>query len=114
MSNVTRVGTLARLKPAKAAHYKKLHADPCALVMLRLDQSHVRNYSIYEKTIDGAPVLFSYFEYTGTDYKADVARMAADKTTQEWWSHCEPCQQPVVTASPGEWWSAMEEVFHCD
>jgi L-rhamnose mutarotase len=58
--------------------------------------------------------LFSYFEYTGTDYKADMARMAADETTQKWWSFCIPCQKPLSDREPGEWWAGMEEVFHTD
>ena len=112
MSNVTRVGTLARLKPAKAAHYKKLHADPCALVMLRLGQSHVRNYSIYEKTIDGAPVLFSYYEYTGCDLAEDMARVAADPATQRWWKECVPCLEPLPRAKrKGQVWDDMECVY---
>jgi len=43
-----------------------------------------------------------------------MAKMAADPTTQEWWSHCKPCQQPLETCPEGEWWANMEEVFHCD
>jgi uroporphyrinogen decarboxylase len=30
--------------------------------------------------------LFAYFEYHGTDYAADMAKMAADPKTQEWWT----------------------------
>jgi L-rhamnose mutarotase len=40
--------------------------------------------------------------------------MAADPTTQRWWSLCKPCQQPLVVVAPDEWWAGMEEVFHCD
>ena len=58
--------------------------------------------------------LFSYFEYHGEDFEADMAKMAADTTTQKWWTHCKPCQQPVPTRAEGEWWAALEEVFHCD
>ena len=45
---------------------------------------------------------------------ADFAKMAADPTTQKWWEHCEPCQEPLETRAEGEWWANMEEVFHCD
>ena len=40
---------------------------------------NIRNYSIYLKD----DVLFGYFEYHGTDYSGDMAKMAADPKTQE-------------------------------
>ena len=43
-----------------------------------------------------------------------MAKMAADKTTQEWWAIMEPMQSPVATRKEGEWWANMEEVFHLD
>ena len=58
--------------------------------------------------------LFSYFEYHGTDFAADMAKMAADKTTQEWWSIMMPMQSPLPSRKEGEWWAEMEEVFHVD
>jgi L-rhamnose mutarotase len=70
----------------------------------------IRNYSIYHK--DG--FLFSYFEYVGNDFDADMARMAADPKTQEWWAIMKPMQEPVPTRAPGEWWANMDEVFHAD
>jgi L-rhamnose mutarotase len=29
-------------------------------------------------------LLFAYYEYTGDDYAADIAAIAADLTTQQW------------------------------
>ena len=43
-----------------------------------------------------------------------MARMAADKTTQEWWAIMEPMQLPLPDRKPGEWWKEIEEVFHLD
>ena len=40
--------------------------------------------------------LFSYFEYVGDDFAADMANMAADPTTQKWWAVCKPCQEPLA------------------
>ena len=50
----------------------------------------------------------------GDDFEADMAKMAADPTTQEWWAVCKPCQVPVETRAEGEWWADMEEVFHAE
>lgn len=59
-------------------------------------------------------MLFAYFEYIGEDYAADMAKMAADTKTQEWWAIMDPMQKPLPGAKEGDWWSVMEEVFHTD
>ncbi|MDR2305555.1 MAG: L-rhamnose mutarotase [Treponema sp.] len=62
--------------------------------------------------LDG--LLFSYFEYTGDNYEADMAKMAADPATRKRWDVCKPRQKPLDTRGEGEWWADAEEVFHCD
>jgi L-rhamnose mutarotase len=105
-----RYGSVIKVKQEKLAEYKRLHADVWADVLEIIKQCNISNYSIFYR--DG--LLFSYFEYTGTDYDADMAKMAADPTTQKWWDLCKPCQQPVETAAQEQWWADMEEVFHQD
>jgi L-rhamnose mutarotase len=110
-----RYGMVIGLKPKKVAEYKKLHAAVWPHVLKMIRKCKIRNYSIYlRKMPDGKPYLFSYFEYTGKDFAADMARMAADPTTQRWWSCCKPCQKLLPDRRKGEWWSEMEEVFHHD
>ena len=110
-----RFGSVIVLHPDKVDEYKRLHAAVWPEVLAMIASCHIRNYSIYMRTLpDGRPYLFSYFEYTGTDYAADMARMAADPTTQQWWALCKPCQQPLPDRESDEWWSDMEEVFHTD
>jgi L-rhamnose mutarotase len=99
-----------RVKPEAEAEYRRYHAAVWPGVLDMIRQSNIRNYSIYLK--DG--FLFSYFEYHGTDFQADMAKMAADATTQKWWSIMEPMQDALPTRQPGEWWANMEEVFHTD
>jgi L-rhamnose mutarotase len=98
------------VRPEKLEEYKKLHAAVWPDVLAMIHDCNIRNYSIYYR--DG--LLFSYFEYVGEDYEADMARMAADPITQKWWDLCMPCQDPVPTRAEGEWWAPMEEVFHTD
>ena len=105
-----RYGMAIQVRPEKLEEYKRLHAAVWPDVLTMIAACNIRNYSIYEK--DG--YLFSYFEYVGDDFEADMARMAADPTTQAWWDVCKPCQQPLPTRAAGEWWATMEEVFHCD
>ncbi|MFJ5261823.1 L-rhamnose mutarotase [Streptomyces sp. NPDC088387] len=55
--------------------------------------------------------LIGYFEYGGDDLAADLAPMAADEATQEWWRLTAPRRLPVPEAAPGEWWTSAEQVF---
>jgi L-rhamnose mutarotase len=105
-----RYGSLIRVKPDKLEEYKAFHARVWPGVLSMIKSANIQNYSIYLK--DG--VLFSYFEYTGDDYDADMAKMAADPKTQAWWALMIPMQDPLPTRAEGEWWAGMEEVFHLD
>jgi len=105
-----RYGSVIKVKPESIAKYKKYHAQVWPEVLDMIRRCNIRNYSIYLKD----DFLFGYFEYHGVDYAADMAKMAADPKTQEWWSVMMPMQQPLDTRGPGEWWASMEEVFHYD
>jgi L-rhamnose mutarotase len=105
-----RYAAVIRLRPEQEAEYRALHAAVWPAVLTTLTRANIRNYSIFLR--DG--LLFSYLEYVGEDYAADMARVAADPETQRWWTFTDPCQQPVDTAAAGEWWAPMEEVFHLD
>ena len=109
-ASMKRYGSVIKVKPEKLEEYKKLHANVWPEVAAMITECNVRNYSIYYH--DG--YLFSYFEYVGEDYEADMAKMAADPMTQKWWGVCKPCQQPLERRAEGEWWASMEEVFHQD
>ena len=105
-----RYGSVIKVNLERLDEYKRLHAAPWPEINRMIKACNISNYSIYYR--DG--YLFSYFEYTGTDYDADMAKMAADPMTQDWWKLCKPCQQPVDTCKDGEWWADMEEVYHLD
>ena len=110
-----RFGMVIGLKEEKIDEYNKLHAAVWPDVLTMISKCGIQNYSIYlRKLPDEKYYLFSYFEYTGEDFQADCARMAADPTTQKWWDECMPCQAPLPDRAEGEWWADMEEVFHQD
>jgi L-rhamnose mutarotase len=112
---VQRYGSVIGLKPDKIETYKRLHAAVWPEVLAAIKASHIRNYSIYLKEVEpGKFYLFSYFEYTGGDFAADMAKMAADPVTQKWWKETDPCQVPIPKREGKEWWSPMGEVFHAD
>jgi L-rhamnose mutarotase len=105
-----RVASVVHLRPEHAERYRELHAAVWPDVLAALRRAHVRNYSIFER--DG--YLFSYLEYEGEDYAADMASVAADEATRRWWELTDPCQEPLETVEPGEWWAPATEVFHLD
>ena len=80
--SVKRFGMVTGLKPEKEAYYRQLHAAAWPAVLKKIAECNIRNYSIYIKRIEGKPYLFSYFEYTGNDFDADMKKMAADTATQ--------------------------------
>jgi L-rhamnose mutarotase len=105
-----RYGQLIGVKPEHFDRYRKYHAEVWPGVLDMIRKCNMQNYTIFHRQ----GMLYAYFEYTGSDFKADMAKMAADKTTQEWWAIMEPMQDPLEDRKPGEWWTELEEVFHTD
>jgi len=110
-----RFASVTGLKPEKEAYYRKLHAAPWPSILAKIKDCNIRNYSIYRSEIDGKSYLFSYFEYVGKDFAADMKKMAADPETRRWWKETDPCQLPLPAArKKGGIWADAEEVFHTD
>jgi L-rhamnose mutarotase len=107
---VKRYGQIIRLRPEFKEEYIKYHAQVWPEVLNLIRDCNIRNYSIFLRD----HVLYAYFEYAGSNYEADMAKMAADRKMQEWWTLMEPMQEPMSDRAPGEWWARMEEVFHSD
>jgi L-rhamnose mutarotase len=109
-----RIGQVIRLKPDAYEAYKRIHADVWPGVLATIRKANIRNYSIYNWDV----YLFAYFEYVGDDFDADMATIAADPVTREWWQMTDPMQHPVEGESRGSveggWWTVMEELFHTD
>jgi len=105
-----RYGMILRLKPGAIDAYKEYHRAVWPEVLQKITECNIRNYSIYLKD----DLLFSYWEYYGADFQADMGKMAADPKTQDWWAIMTPLQDPIASRKQGEWWAEMEEVFHLD
>lgn len=105
-----RIASVIGLPLESVERYEALHAAVWPAVLARLSASHVVNYSIYRY----GELLFSYMEYAGDEYDADMAAVAADPATQEWWALCKPLQLPVDEREESEWWKELPEVFHLD
>lgn len=107
-----RIASVIGIDPERIDDYKRLHAAVWPDVLAKIAECGIRNYSIFLREPEN--LMFSYFEYHGSDFPADMARMAADAKTQEWWKVCGLCQAPLPTRAKGEWWAGMTEVFHAE
>ena len=107
---VRRFGQMIKVKPEGVEQYKAYHANPFPGVNEMIKKCHLKNYSIYQR----GDYMFSYFEYDGDDYEADMAMMAADPATQKWWDAVKPLMEPLEDRAEGEFWSDIEEVYHLD
>lgn len=105
-----RFGQIIGVKAETTGEYERLHATVWPEVLTTIHACNIRNYSIFRH----GTTLFAYFEYVGKDFTADMAKMAEDPKTREWWTYTDPLQYSLGSHAPGEWWTTMQEVFHTD
>ena len=110
--NMQRMGRVITLKPEIIPEYRRIHAAVWPEVLKAIRDSNIRNYTIFLKEPEN--ILFAYWEYHGTDFDADMKKMAQVPRMLEWWKITDPMQVPFETRKDGEWWADMEDVFHTD
>lgn len=109
-SHAQRIGMIIGIKPDQISAYEALHAASNAGVRDLLTKYHMHNFSIFIHQLDDTKYyLFGYYEYTGTDYKADMAKLSAEPRNQQWLSVTDPMQIPL---SGEKSWAKMQEVYH--
>ena len=109
-THVQRIGMVIGIKPDQMSAYEALHAASNPGVRDLLQKYHMHNFSIFiHKLDDGKYYLFGYYEYTGTDYKADMAKLGAEPRNQKWLSVTGPMQVPLAGEQS---WAMMKEVYH--
>src|SRR5271163_4755778 len=95
-SQPARTGMLIGIKPDRISTYEALHAASNPGVRDLLNKYHMHNFSIYIQKLDnGQYVLFGYYEYTGSDYKTDMARLAVEPRNKKWLFMTDPLQIPL-------------------
>lgn len=109
VGSVKRVGMVTQLRADKIAEYKRLHADSNAGVRDLLVKYHMRNFSIYLQQIDGKWYEFAYYEYTGTNFEADMAMIDKEPRNVAWHKLCDPMQKPLPGAKG---WTVMNRVYY--
>lgn len=103
-----RVGMVIGIRADQIQHYKQLHADSNPGVRDLLGKYHMRDFSIFLQNIGDQWYEFGYYEYTGKDYDADMAKLGVEPRNIEWLKMCDPLQLPL----PGQkGWTQMERVY---
>ena len=95
------------LKPEKVDEYVQLHAHAWPEVLQMIKACNIRNYSI---SIRGTE-LYTYYEYVGENYDADMDRRAQDPTTQEWGKYTRSC---FLYHDQGVYHDDLQEIFYCE
>lgn len=114
-SKVQRVGMVIGVKPRMVESYVLIHKYTWPEVLQKICDGNIREYSIYLHKLRDKYYIFSYFEYVGDDFAADMAMIDSGPATIAWMKFTdEGCQLPIPTRAKGEWWAVMEEIFHSD
>ena len=106
------MATIIGIRPEKIALYKELHAHPWPEMDAALKAANIGNYSIYLREPEN--LLFGYWEYSGSDFAADMQALNESAVSKKWLALTDPCQRRLDSAAEGEWWSAMPEIYHLD
>jgi len=139
-----RFGGAIKLKPEMYNRYTQLHDSVWDEVLKRMKQSNIRNFTIYYHSETNT--LFSHFEWIGhwssiithtNDdngnldakerekrlFESDMTALSNDPIVREWWSYCEPCQEPFSQwirgsrypslGGGGDWWAPLACLCHC-
>ena len=107
-----RMGFVIGLKPEVIAEYKRIHAAVWPEILAAIRASNIRNYTIFLREPEN--LLFATWDYHGSDFAADTAKIRTAPRMREWWDITDPMQVPLASRKEGEWWAPMENVFHTD
>jgi L-rhamnose mutarotase len=110
--DVKRVGMVIKIKPEFIEEYKAVHADSNPGVRDLLIEANMRNFSIFLLQLDdGYWYEFGYYEYTGDDFEADMAKLDKHPRNIEWLKICDPMQ---IALEGYDGWAEMEQVYFND
>lgn len=95
------------LLPEKVDFYIELHQNAWKELLEVISASNIKNYSI---SVRGTQV-FTYYEYVGDDYEADMAKLDNSEVMQRWWTFSKPC---FLHHDEGKYYEDLQEVFYLE
>ncbi len=107
---VKRFGLVLPIAQHEIDIHRSLYTGEKGPLQACMNSANIRNASVYLGQVDtNSHYLFSYYEYVGDAYEADIHRAAQGKTAGK---ACIPSGLPA--GRPQGRWMEMEEVFHFD
>lgn len=92
------------LKKEKEAEYRLLHNNVWPGVIDAIGASNISRFDIFIIEFgDNEPYLFYLFQYSGKDFKADMAAQSNSPVNVRWWKFTDACQTPLPAAKDGPW-----------
>lgn len=107
-----RIGVLTKIKPGMLEKYTKMHAEIWDDVVRIGHEHNTRNFTIFFDERTG--YMFSYFEYIGNDYEADMKEKNSKPIIKEWQAMCRECFAPVDDSADGPLQAPLREIWHND
>lgn len=101
-----RIANITKLKPGMAEDYKALHDAIWEEIVAAGHQYGLRNFTMFRKD----DYIFSYYEYVGDDFAADMAEKAKCKNQAEWQVECGKFKTDI----DGQAVIPLEEFWHND
>ena len=105
-------GQIGRIKPECIEEYKRLHevdiyTERWAGIRQLIHDCNLQNYSIFIED----DIVFGYYEYTGDDYEAAMAKMANDELNKQWWACTRPCFTKYNADKEEAFYTDMQQIF---
>ncbi|MEO5715157.1 MAG: L-rhamnose mutarotase [Luteolibacter sp.] len=110
MTGVRRHTSIVEIKTGRMDACRKLFAAVPEEVGALYHRVRIRNMTRYLKELGGKPYLITYFEYVGSDFAGDIARIEAAEAMKNWRKSVEE----LLVSPQARVWEDVEEVFYTE
>ena len=105
-----KLGQVCGITAENAKKYIEYHNNIPGEIRELIKECNIRNYSIFYRK----GLLFSYYEYVGENYEADMQKMADNADNKKWWDLVKPIMDPLADRDENEFWADMDLIFEQD
>lgn len=104
---IRRIGMVIGIKEDSIDDYRALHDGPGVRDLLQAYK--ILNFNIFlQKMPDGKFYEFAYYEYHGSNYYADMARLLQEPRNIAWLEQTDATQTPLAGEKS---WTVMQRIF---
>lgn len=103
-----RIGRVIEIKPDSLSACRAMLEEENPAIRDLLKKHQMRNFSMFLSQLGNRWFVFSYCEYAGRDYKADLDALGKNTAYQEW---LDGFQSMEVSDKGDTAWTDMERIF---